>query len=74
MPCGGRFNTCFHLERSLHGNVLIDCGASSMIAIRKWQVDPNVISTIVVPARRPADHRQDELKLEAAHDGLVVEF
>ncbi|MBV8411843.1 MAG: MBL fold metallo-hydrolase [Alphaproteobacteria bacterium] len=45
---GGRFNTCFHLERSAHGNVLIDCGASSMIAIRKWQVDPNVISTIVV--------------------------
>jgi len=22
-------------------NVLVDCGASSMVAIRKWQVDPN---------------------------------
>ena len=45
---GGRFNTCFHLERKAHGNVLIDCGASSMIAIRKWQVDPNAISLVLV--------------------------
>ena len=41
---GGRFNTCFHLERRRHGHVLIDCGASSMVAIRKWGVDPNGIS------------------------------
>jgi len=45
---GGRFNTCFHLQRARHGNVLIDCGASSMVAIRKWQVDPNAISTVLV--------------------------
>ena len=45
---GGRFNTCFHLERAAHGNVLVDCGASSMVAIRKWQVDPNGISTVLV--------------------------
>ena len=45
---GGRFNTCFHLERARQGNVLIDCGASSMVAIRKWGVVPNDISTILV--------------------------
>jgi ribonuclease BN (tRNA processing enzyme) len=45
---GGRFNTCFHLERASHGNVLIDCGASSLIAIRKWDVDPNAVSTVLV--------------------------
>ena len=45
---GGRFNTCFHLERAAHGNVLIDCGASSMVAIRKWGVEPNGISTILI--------------------------
>ncbi len=45
---GGRFNTCFHLERAAHGHVLIDCGASSMVAIRKWQVEPNAISTVLV--------------------------
>jgi ribonuclease BN (tRNA processing enzyme) len=44
---GGRFNTCFHLERPA-GNVLIDCGASSMVAIRKMAVDPNAISAILV--------------------------
>lgn len=45
---GGRFNTCFHLTRAQHGNVLIDCGASSMVAIRKWGVVPNGISTVLV--------------------------
>jgi ribonuclease BN (tRNA processing enzyme) len=44
---GGRFNTCFHLERPA-GNVLIDCGASSMVAIRRMGVDPNAISAILV--------------------------
>ncbi|MFO1085570.1 MAG: MBL fold metallo-hydrolase [Reyranellaceae bacterium] len=45
---GGRFNTCFHLECHDSGNVLIDCGATSMVAIRKWQVEPNAISTILI--------------------------
>ena len=45
---GGRFNTCFHLERKQHGHVLIDCGASSMVAIRKWEVEPNAVSTVLV--------------------------
>ncbi|MCW5737287.1 MAG: MBL fold metallo-hydrolase [Enhydrobacter sp.] len=45
---GGRFNTCFHLTRMHGGNVLIDCGASSMVAIRKWGVDPNGVSTVLV--------------------------
>lgn len=44
----GRFTTCFHLERKRDGNVLIDCGASSMVAIRKWGVDPNTVSTVLV--------------------------
>ena len=45
---GGRFNTCFHIERARHGNLLVDCGASSMVAIRKWEVEPNAISTVLV--------------------------
>jgi ribonuclease BN (tRNA processing enzyme) len=45
---GGRFNTCFHLERAAGGDVLIDCGASSMVAIRKQGVDPNAIAAILV--------------------------
>ena len=52
---GGRFNTCFHLERAAHGNLLVDCGASSMGAIRKWGVDPNAVSP-VLGSHLPGDH------------------
>ena len=44
---GGRFNTCFLIERA--GNsLLIDCGASSMIAMRRFGVDPNSIAAILL--------------------------
>jgi ribonuclease BN (tRNA processing enzyme) len=44
---GGRFNTCFLIERA--GNsMLIDCGASSMIAMRRFGVDPNSIAAILL--------------------------
>ena len=44
---GGRFNTCFRVERA-SDDFLIDCGASSMIAMRKLGVDPNAIRTIFI--------------------------
>ncbi len=44
---GGRFNTCFRVEHS-GGAFLIDCGASSMVAIRKAGVDPNSIDAIFI--------------------------
>ena len=51
---GGRFNTCFHLtgERT---NLLIDCGASSLVALKQLGIDRNAISTIVV-THFHADH------------------
>ena len=42
---GGRFNTCFHVAAT-EGAFLIDCGASSMIAMRRFGADPNAIGTI----------------------------
>lgn len=42
---GGRFNTCFHVK-SAKNSFLIDCGASSMVAIKKFNLDPNSIDTI----------------------------
>lgn len=42
---GGRFNTCFHVTGRTT-RFLIDCGASSMIAIRRFGVDPNAIETV----------------------------
>jgi len=44
---GGRFNTCFLVETAA-GAFLIDCGASSLIAMRKFAVDPNRIHTVFV--------------------------
>jgi ribonuclease BN (tRNA processing enzyme) len=38
---GGRFNACFLLE-AVERRYLIDCGASSMIALRKFEIDPKI--------------------------------
>jgi ribonuclease BN (tRNA processing enzyme) len=42
---GGRFNTCFHVEAP-DTRFLIDCGASALIAMRRFDVDPNGIATV----------------------------
>ncbi len=44
---GGRLNTCFLADRG-ETSFLIDCGASAMISIRRFDVDPNRIGTIVL--------------------------
>jgi len=44
---GGRFNTCFYV-RAENTAFLIDCGASSMVAIRKLGIDPNSVDTILL--------------------------
>lgn len=44
---GGRFNTCFHVTAP-DTRFLIDCGASSMVAIRRYGIDPNAIDTVFV--------------------------
>ncbi|HCS68775.1 MAG TPA: MBL fold metallo-hydrolase [Rhodospirillaceae bacterium] len=44
---GGRFNTCFLLH---HGEerALIDCGASSLVALKKQGIDPDTIGTVTI--------------------------
>lgn len=44
---GGRFNTCFHFEAS-DTNFLVDCGASSLIALKQQGLDRNAIDTILI--------------------------
>ena len=44
---GGRFNTCFHVTTE-STQFLVDCGASLMIAIRRFGVEPNAIETIFI--------------------------
>jgi ribonuclease BN (tRNA processing enzyme) len=44
---GGRFNTCFHLVgRNI--NVLIDCGATSLVSMNRLAINRNEIGTIFI--------------------------
>jgi ribonuclease BN (tRNA processing enzyme) len=44
---GGRFNTCFQLESS-NAILLIDCGASSLVALNLCGIKPNNIDGVIV--------------------------
>jgi ribonuclease BN (tRNA processing enzyme) len=44
---GGRFNTCIMLEAE-EGACLVDCGASSLVAMRRFGVDPNRIGAVFI--------------------------
>ncbi|WP_135080897.1 MBL fold metallo-hydrolase [Terasakiella sp. SH-1] len=42
---GGRFNTCFHVVGAKN-SFLIDCGATSLVALRKFEINPDSIDMI----------------------------
>ncbi len=44
---GGRFQTCMHLSGA-GGAVLIDCGASSLIAMKRDGVDPSEVDVVLL--------------------------
>jgi ribonuclease BN (tRNA processing enzyme) len=44
---GGRFHTCFHVSARVV-SFLVDCGASALIAMRRFGVDPNTIRTVLI--------------------------
>jgi ribonuclease BN (tRNA processing enzyme) len=44
---GGRFNTCFMVETGGRA-MLLDFGASSLVALRARNIDPNMIEAIVI--------------------------
>jgi ribonuclease BN (tRNA processing enzyme) len=44
---GGRFNTCFLVE-GREPAFLIDCGATSLVALRRFGVDPDALAGVVV--------------------------
>ena len=49
---GGRFNTCFLIEFGSSGpagrKILLDCGASSLVAMRARGLDPNLIEGVIL--------------------------
>jgi ribonuclease BN (tRNA processing enzyme) len=44
---GGRFNTCFQVE-SAKATVLIDCGASSLVALKALGIDPDHLDGVIL--------------------------
>lgn len=44
---GGRFNTCFHVEGG-GANFLIDCGATSLVAMKRLPIERNAIDLILL--------------------------
>jgi ribonuclease BN (tRNA processing enzyme) len=44
---GGRFQTCIGIEHD-SGVVLLDCGASSLIAMKRQGFDPGLVDTILI--------------------------
>lgn len=42
---GGRFQTCFHVTRAKQ-HFLIDCGATALVAMQRFGVDPNHVDVI----------------------------
>ncbi|MCS3445721.1 MULTISPECIES: MBL fold metallo-hydrolase [Bradyrhizobium] len=44
---GGRFNTCFHVSGA-RSNFLIDCGASSLPAMKRLEIDGDAIDLILI--------------------------
>ena len=44
---GGRFQACIHV-RTAGSNLLLDCGASSVIAMKRFGVDPASIDAILI--------------------------
>lgn len=51
---GGRFNTCLHLTGD-HANILVDCGASSLVAMKKLGIERGAIDAILL-THFHADH------------------
>lgn len=47
---GGRFQTCIYVQSDEPAatHLLIDCGASSLVAMRRFGVDPSLIDTILL--------------------------
>ncbi|HUS98066.1 MAG TPA: MBL fold metallo-hydrolase [Hyphomicrobiaceae bacterium] len=44
---GGRLQTCFHVRRA-GGVFLIDCGATAMIGMHRFGLDPDEVDTVVL--------------------------
>lgn len=44
---GGRFQTCIHVEAA-GAQLLVDCGATSLVAMRRFGVDPGAVDAVLL--------------------------
>lgn len=44
---GGRLQTSYHLETP-RGQILLDCGATTLTGLHRQQIDPNAVETILI--------------------------
>jgi ribonuclease BN (tRNA processing enzyme) len=44
---GGRFQTCYHID-STESATLLDCGATALVAMRRFQVEPARIDRVLI--------------------------
>jgi len=44
---GGHHHTCFHVAAGSR-NILIDCGASALVALKAQRIDPNTIDAVIL--------------------------
>ena len=44
---GGRHQTCIYADLEI-SRFLLDCGASAMVSIKRWQIDPATIDAILI--------------------------
>ncbi|WP_020670096.1 MBL fold metallo-hydrolase [Amycolatopsis nigrescens] len=45
---GGRFQACLHLARAAGPPVLLDCGATSLVALKRLGLEPNELAAVLV--------------------------
>jgi ribonuclease BN (tRNA processing enzyme) len=52
---GGRLQTCIHVRAETHPPVLLDCGATSAVALKRQALEPNEIAAAFI-SHRHVDH------------------
>jgi len=45
---GGRLQTCYHLALSNGGEIVVDCGATTLLGFQKLGLDPGRVSTVLL--------------------------
>lgn len=63
---GGRHQACIHLQGQDGPAVLLDCGATSLTALKKLGLNPAGVGTVLMLARPTPPG------FETAHDGLAI--